>query len=124
MGSTSYTMKSSGPPAGAHPAEFVGIEPFTGGDDTKSFGPAVLLKWKVTHGDHTGEEITCICSAKLSQKSKLGKMAVALKGGPISLGEDFDFASYFGVVGTLLVEETGEGSARVTSFIRTGGPKQ
>ena len=63
-------MKSSGPPAGHHPAEFVGIKPFEGGE--QSYGPTVSLAFKVTEGDYANEEIFIVCSAKLLSRSKLG----------------------------------------------------
>ena len=118
---TTFTMKSSGPPAGHHPVEFVGIGPFESeSKDTKSFGPAVSLTFKVTEGKHQGEEVFVVCSARLSSRSKLGTYACSLNGGPISLGTEVDFSKFIGTKGILVVESDHEGKTKATSFLKTG----
>lgn len=119
MTSSRFTMRSSGPPAGHHQVEFVRIEEFEGSEKTKDYGAAVQLVFNILAGDHAGEEIFVVCSTKLSQKSKLGGYAVALNGGPISLGQEVDFASYYGRKGLLVVEENADGTTKPTSFLKT-----
>lgn len=112
------TMTAGGVPAGAYVGEFVGVEPFEGGQE--DYGEAVLLRWRITGGEHDGAEATRIVSKKFSPKSGLAKFAVALAGRAIAPGEAFSFASVVGVRGSLVVAETPSGSGtRVEAFIRT-----
>ena len=113
----SFTMGTGGPPAGTYLAEFSRIEEFT--EHLDKFGRAVRLVWKVLAGDHAGEEASCICSARLSVKSNLGKFAVALTGGPVSAGTEVDFETFIGARGTIVVEETDNGGTKVTTFLKT-----
>ncbi len=112
-----FSMRSSGPPPGHHQVKFVDIRDFDGGD--QSYGPAVSLVFQVTEGTYQGEEIFVVCSAKLTQKSKLGKFMRALNGGPINLGDDIDTDAFVGTKGVLIVEEDADGTARPASFMRT-----
>ena len=115
--SSTFTMKSSGPPAGHHPSEFVGIKPFEGGE--VSYGPAVSLAFRVTEGDYAQQEIFVVCSAKLTSRSKLGAYAVALNGGSIPLGQEVDFGKFIGVKGILVVDQDAEGTTKPSSFLKT-----
>ena len=117
--SSTFTMKSSGPPAGHHPAEFVGVKPFESDEANAKFGPAVSLTFRVTEGDHKGEEIFVVASAKLSSRSKLGAYATALNGGAIPLGTEVDIDKFAGVKGILVVEMDGEGHTKASSFLKT-----
>jgi hypothetical protein len=112
-----FTVSSGGLPPGAYSAQFVGAEPYT--ENEEKYGPGVSLKFKVTAGEHAGEEASRICAARLTPKSSLGKFAVALKGSAILVSETFNFASYVGTVGTILVEQTDNGGSRITTFLRS-----
>ncbi|MEQ8847239.1 hypothetical protein [Botrimarina sp.] len=109
-------MTAGGVPVGSYDAEFVGVEPFE--EHNEQYGPAVMLKWRITAGEHEGAEASRICSKKFSPKSTLAKLAVALKGGAIAPGESFSFDAVVGTRGSLLVEQTDSGSTRVATFIR------
>jgi hypothetical protein len=115
-----FTMQSGGLPAGSYRAEFVGAEPYN--DNADKYGQGVSLKWRVLEGQHAGNEVTRICSMKLTPKTALGKFAVAMKGGAIQTGERFSFASYIGVRGSLLVEATDNNGSRVAVFMRDAQP--
>lgn len=114
-----FVVGSGGLPAGAYNAQFVGAEPYQ--ENVEKFGPGVSLKFRVTAGEHANEEASRICSAKLTPKSSLGKFAVALKGSAIAAGERFNFASYVGVQGTILVEATDNGGSKITTFLKLAG---
>lgn len=111
-----FTMQTSGFPVGTYRAEFLGAEPYR--ENLEKYGEGVSLKWRVLEGEHTGDEVSRICSAKLTPKTALGKLAVALKGSGIQTGERYSFATYIGVRGALLVEPTDGGGSRVTAFLR------
>jgi len=111
-----FTMQSGGLPVGSYRAEFVGAEAYR--ENVERFGEGVSLKWRVLDGEHAGGEATRICSAKMTQKTALGKFAVAVKGSAIATDERFSFAHYIGVQGSLLVESTDNGGSRVSVFLR------
>jgi len=114
-----FTMGAGGVPAGSYPsAEFIGTE-----DYENEYGKAVRLKWRILGGEQDGQEATRICSPNMSAKSALGKLAVALKGGPIAIGETFRFTDYVGVRGSLIVEQTQSGGGRVSMFLRQTAPQ-
>ena len=111
-----FVCGSGGLPPGAYSAQFVGAESYT--ENIEKFGPGVSLKFRVTAGEHVGEEASRICSAKLTPKSSLGKFAVALKGGAVVAGERFNFADYVGKAGTILVEATDTGGSKISTFLK------
>lgn len=111
-----FLVGSGGLPAGAYSAQFAGAEPYL--ENQEKYGPGVSLKFKVTAGEHAGSEASRIASAKMTPKSSLGKFAVALKGSAIAAGERFNFASYVGTQGTILVEATDNGGSKITTFLR------
>lgn len=111
-----FTVSSGGLPPGAYSAQFVGVEPYL--ENQEKFGPGCSLKFRVVAGEHAGSEASRICSQKLTPKSSLGKFAVALKGSAIAAGERFNFASYVGTQGTILVEATDNGGSKITTFLR------
>lgn len=116
-----FIVSSGGLPPGAYSAQFVGAEPYT--ENQEKYGPGVSLKFKVISGDHAGEEASRICAAKLTPKSSLGKFAVALKGSAIAVNESFNFSSYAGTNGTILVEQTENGGSRISTFLRNPPPQ-
>jgi hypothetical protein len=114
-----FTVGSGGLPAGAYSAQFVGVEPYT--ENVEKYGPGVSLKFRVIAGERINEEASRICSQKMTPKSSLGKFAVALKGAAIAAGERFNFDSYVGTLGTILVEQTDTGGSRICTFLKNQG---
>ena len=112
-----FTMQNGGVPAGNYQVVFVGAEAF--GDASSEYGPGVLLKWRVTTGEHDGAEPRRIVSAKLSPKSNLFKFVSALKGSKPESGEEIDLESFSGTKGMAIVAETESGSTRVETFLKT-----
>ena len=111
-----FVMSVGSVPAGSYFAVFEGAEPYR--ENSDRYGEGVLLKWKIVGGPHDGGKASRICAAKMSSGSVLGKLAVALKGSPIGIGERFSFSQFVGVRGSLLVEPTTTGGSRVSAFIR------
>ncbi len=114
-----FTVGSGGLPAGAYNAQFVGAEPYT--ENVEKFGPGVSLKFRVSSGEHLGQEASRICSAKMTPKSSLGKFAVSLKGSAIAAGERFNFDNYIGAHGTILIEATDNGGSKISTFLKQQG---
>lgn len=112
-----FKMSAGGPPPGTYAARFVRIESYE--ENVEKYGAGVRLVWVILNGDHANEEATAICSAKLSAKSKLGKFATALNGGPIAAGTEVDFDAFVGVTGMIVVEETDGGGTKVATFVKT-----
>jgi hypothetical protein len=108
---------ASGVPAGSYNATFVGLEKYE--DNAEKYGEGVLLKFKITTGEHKGEEASRICSKKFSAKSNLYKFAKALRGSDLESGETFDFAEYVGTKGMVIIEATDSGSTRVATFLKS-----
>jgi len=113
-----FEMRSAaGVPAGHYPAEFVRAESFD--EHANEYGPAVKLVWRVTEGEHAGEEASRICAAKLSPKSNLARFVTALNGEVIAPGATVDLLSFAGVRGLIVVDETESGATRVATFLRS-----
>ena len=118
MGFTSFTVDgSSGVPSGSYNATFEGIEEYT--ENLDKYGEALVLKFRITSGEHKGLETSRICSKKFTLKSNLYKFAKALLGRELSKGESFDFADHINAKGMIVVEETEGGSTRVATFLRS-----
>lgn len=114
---TQFTVTSaSGVPAGSYNATFVGLEMYE--DNAEKYGEGVILRFKISAGEHKGEEASRICSKKFSAKSNLYKFAKALCGRELESREAFDFAEYVGTKGMVIVEQTDGGSTRVATFLR------
>jgi hypothetical protein len=105
-----------GVPTGSYNATFAGLDSYT--ENVEKFGEGCLLRFKITGGDHKGEEATRIVSKKFSAKSNLYKFAKALVGRDLVAGESFDFADQIGVRGMIVVSETDGGSTRVETFLK------
>ena len=118
-----FQMRQGGVPEGAYKVVFIGIEEFRGNPDKPiDYGPAVILTWRVTEGDCKDEEVSCMCSQKMSSRSKLGKFAMALAGRSIDSGEEINFEDFVGCQGTLQVEIHNDFS-RAAGFIRDPNQK-
>lgn len=115
-----FVMGSGGVPVGSYRAKFVGVEPYT--ERQEQYGPGLALRFEVLDVEHAGAVATRICSQKMTPKSVLGKLAVAIKGSAIAHGESFSFANYVGVTGSIIVEETDSGGSRVSAFLRDSTP--
>lgn len=111
-----FTMsRGGGSPPGTYRARFDRIEEFD--ENVEKFGPGVKLVFSVLEGDQKDVENSAVCSAKLSPKSNLGGFALAMKGGPIEMDEEFDFANKIGTVGTIVVEDAPSGNGtKVSTF--------
>ena len=111
-----FTMsKGGGSPPGTYRARYDRIEEFN--ENAEKFGPGVKLTCTVLEGDQADVENSAVCSAKLSAKSNLGGFALSLKGGPIKIDEEFDFADQIGTVGTIVVEDAPSGNGtKVSTF--------
>jgi hypothetical protein len=118
MSNTAFIVNnSSGVPAGSYNATFEGVEAYT--ENLDKYGEAVVLKFKITSGEHKGEETSRICSKKFTAKTNLYRFAKALLGRELSKGESFDFANHINAKGMIVVEETEGGSTRVATFLRS-----
>jgi len=115
---TLFTVSSSSAvPAGSYNASFIGIESYK--QNVDKFGLGVVVKFKITSGDHKGEEASRICSNKFNTKSNLYMFARALLGRELAIGEAFDFKDHIGTKGMVVVERTEGGSTRVATFLRS-----
>jgi hypothetical protein len=118
MNASIFTVSgSSGVPVGSYNATFEGIEAYK--ENLDKFCVGVVLKFKITSGDHKGEETSRICSKKFNPKSNLYKFAKALIGRELTGGESFDFANHIGAKGMVIVEQTEGGSTRVATFLKS-----
>ena len=118
MSNTAFIVNgSSGVPSGSYNAIFEGVEAYT--ENLDKYGEAVVLKFRISSGDHKGEEASRICSKKFTLKSNLYRFAKALLGRELSKGEAFDFANHINAKGMIVVEETEGGSTRVATFLRS-----
>lgn len=116
---TQFTFSNgSGVPTGSYNAVFVGIDPYNENLE-KGYGEGVLLRFKISSGEHKDSEATRVCSRKFSSKATLPKFAKALRGKDFEAGEKFDFADYIGTKGMIIVEETDSGSTRVATFLKS-----
>lgn len=109
-----FLVEAGGIPAGTYRATFMGCAAY---DKNPEYGPGCELSWRVNGGQYNGATVTRVCSAKLSSKSALSRFASALAGAPLQPGTRFNFATYSGVAGVLLVESTESGSSRASGFI-------
>ena len=111
-----FVVSNAGVPAGTYPATFECAEPF---DDRQGrYEQGVMLKFRVTSGDHEGHEATRIVSQRCTPLSNLYGFAQALAGRTLEVGESVDFAIFRGVTGLIVVEQTEGGATRVAAFLR------
>ena len=74
MSNTAFVVNgSSGVPSGSYNATFEGLEAYT--ENLDKYGEAVVLKFRITSGEHKGEEASRICSRKFSAKTNLYRFA-------------------------------------------------
>ena len=111
-----FTMGAERIPVGSYPAEFVGWEPFTEGE--QQYGPGLLLKWRITDGQYADKFASRIVSQKTGPKSNLYKLVTALKGAKPETGEEIRLEDFCGVKGQIVVGETESGATRVDLFLR------
>ena len=108
--------RSAGVPIGSYAAKFIEAE-----QAANDYGEAVVLKFQVTGGEHTGSIATRWCSPNLTQKSTLFQFVAAMAGRKPEAGEEIDVASFYGTPGMVVVGEAKSGNGtRVETFIRTG----
>jgi hypothetical protein len=116
MGMKFTVSSGSGVPSGSYNAAFVGLEAYT--ENLEKYGEGVLLKWEILSGEQKGSIATRIVSRKFGPKTNLFKFAKALVGRDLQSGEEFDFATFVGSKGMIIVEEIESGSTRVSTFLR------
>ena len=103
-------------PVGAYSAIYQGAEDF---DGESKYGPAVRLKFLIVGGEQDGQETDCLCTKRLTTKSKLTKFVAALKGGPLEKGETVDLDEFKGANVLLVVADRSEGEGTtITSIVR------
>lgn len=102
-----------GVPAGAYPGTLKGIEPEPPNEE-KGWGPGVKFVFQVTSGEHVGKTPTRIVSGnRPTPNNGLGKMIVALMGGPPKPGDKVDIEACIGKPYTIVVGATSKGGTRV-----------
>lgn len=114
-----YTKTGGSIPCGEYPAEFIGDEPFDGNPE---FGEAVMLKFRVTEGEHEDFVVTRIVSKKFSSKAALTRFIEDISGEPASPGKQIDTATLVGIEGTIRVVDTPSGRSKVDRFDRGKNP--
>src|SRR5690606_30111442 len=87
---------TQGVPVGTYAAEFVRVEEFDN-PERSDLPPAVKFVWRVTAGEHEGQEATRICSLKYGPKAALPKFLRSVMGRDPEKGEQIDIAKFAGV---------------------------
>lgn len=111
-----FAVSNAAVPAGTYPARFECAEPFE--DRQRLYGPAVKLKFRIASGEYDGVEVCRIVTPRCTPRSNLYGFAQALAGRDLVYGETVDFASFSGVTGLVVVEQTVSGATRVATFMR------
>ncbi len=106
-----------GAPVGVHAAQFVRAEHYES-EDRPDLPPAIKLSWKILAGAHDGAEASRIVSTKTGPKANLPKFLKAFAGRDVQAGEQIDLESFYGLRGSVVVEETDSGGTRVATFLR------
>jgi len=88
-------------PPGNYTARFVGVEPTR----HKEYGDGLLWKFKVDQGIQAGKMALRFTGPTLSPSTACGRIASGLVGRPLTPDEDVDFASYFGRMYLIVVEQ-------------------
>lgn len=111
-----FAVSNAAVPPGTYPARFECAEPFE--DRQRLYGPGVKLKFRIASGDYDGDEVCRIVSPRCTPRSNLYGFAQALAGRDLVDGETVDFATFSGVSGLVVVEQTESGATRVEKFLR------
>ena len=106
-------MKSSGVPVSSYRVKFVKWEQSV----HDQYGDRVMFVFVVIGGSEDGEETYRFTSAKLTQKTALGKIASGMAGRKLKKGDDFNPDDYVGKQYLAIVAETESGSTRVESLL-------
>lgn len=108
------TMKAE-IPEGEYLGRLTSVEEWT--QNAEKYGPAVRFAFEILKGDYKGQEAVSITSAKVTKKTRLGKLLRALKGSAIEPGEMIDPTQFIGREYVISVVETDSGSTRVENLI-------
>jgi hypothetical protein len=100
-------------PAGFYRGKFSGIEP----TEHEEYGAGLKFTWTVVGGDHNGEQATRITSDKPTPKNAAGRMLAGLTGLTLKPGTKVDLGPCVGKEFLLQVEETQQGSTRVSTVM-------
>ncbi|NLF73189.1 MAG: hypothetical protein GX575_29485 [Candidatus Anammoximicrobium sp.] len=100
-------------PAGFYRATFEGVE----ATEHEEFGPGLRFIWEVIGGEHAGEKATRITSDKPTPKNAAGRMIAGLTGQTLKPRVRIDLAPSVGQEYLLQVEETPNGSTRVSTVM-------
>lgn len=100
-------------PAGFYRAKFVGVEP----TEHEEYGAGLKFVWEVVVGEHAGQQATRITSDKPTPKNAAGRMLAGLTGVTLKPGFKIDLAPCVGKEFLLQVEETQQGSTRVSTVM-------
>ena len=109
-----FTMKAAGVPVGQYRAKFSSWEASTHAE----YGERVLFEFEVLDGKEKGNKATRFCSAKMTPKSALTKLARGLAGKSFEPGDEFDPDQFVGDEYLVIVEETDSVSTRVASVLK------
>jgi len=107
--------RSKGVPVGSYAARFVEAE-----QASNDYGDAVVLKFEITGGEHTGSTVTRWCSQNLTPKSGLYAFVTAMAGRKPEAGEEIELTDFYGTVGMIVVIEAKGGGSKVETFIKAG----
>ena len=106
-----FVMKAAGVPIGQYRARFSKWEQSV----HEQYGDRLLFEFEIVDGEHAGASSSRFCSAKLTPKSALAKIASGLAGKKLEPGDSFDPDTYVGRTYLIIVEETESGATRVAS---------
>ena len=79
------TMKAE-VPEGEYIGKLTSVEEWT--ENQEKYGPAIRFAFEITKGDFQGQETCSITGAKLTKRTRLGKLLRGLKGSSIEPGEE------------------------------------
>jgi len=106
-------------PEGEYAARFIAFEDFD--NNGNGYGPAFKLRWLITEeGQYLNREVSAICSARMTPRSKLAMFAEGFLGEPPSTDDEIyfeDFVDTEGIVTVANYEKTsGETGDKVVGW--------
>jgi len=85
------SVSSGGVPVGSYRAKFLGVEP-----TQNDYGEGLRWKFQVIGGPHAGLAIARTTGKCPTPKNAAGKILSGLSGNPLTVGVEFDLATYVG----------------------------
>lgn len=103
------TAGGSSVPVGMYRAVFSGVEEQP---PHPEYGKGVRFTFKISGGDHDGEDATVICGIEkpASPKNRLGRVLGGLAGAPVQPGQTINVDQYAGKVYLIQVEQAPNGT--------------